>query len=223
MRHLAIAFAGEGQTDYQFLPPLLERHVEALVLQRARTSVGIAAVQPVLTGPSYRPSNQIDAVVAEFEQGRLHAHLLFVHTDAGADPDQARAQRISPLRAELAAINGPLVVGVVPDRETEAWMLADGAAIERVLGLRERGVTMPVAPKQVSTVLDPKRELDGVLAPLDERVRRARRARRTSVRHERLYQSLGGEISLTLLEQVPSFQNLSTELVEALQSLNLIT
>lgn len=88
--------------------------------------------------------------------------LLFVHRDADSAGRPARLKEIETGRA--AAGHRGRCVGVIPVRMTEAWLLADEAAIRTVAG-RPRG-TEPLdlpAPGKLEEVADPKRMLEYAL------------------------------------------------------------
>ena len=220
MEHLSLAFAGEGPTDYRFLPPLLHRQVEQLILHRGTRAVQVGPVTPVL--PEGKCSNQADAVAKEFISGEIFAQILFVHTDAGASVSAARTQRVEPVVKLLERLDrAPKVIGVIPDRETEAWMLADSSALERTIGVGE-GVLGAHSAKQLSGLLDPKAELDQILSGLDARARQSRRSRRTPDRQSRVYENLGSELDLPVLARVPAYRTFVEEVAVKLTELNLI-
>lgn len=217
MRYLATAFAGEGPTDYKFLARLVERHVEALVAERGDALVEVGPIRLVL--PDGRASNQKMAVVHEFTAGKVFADVLFVHTDAGKGRPDALTSRVRPIADALAGSRArPIVVGVVPDRETEAWMLADVGALERILGVAD-GFLDPVAkPREVHTRLDPKRDLRELVASIDSAQSHSAR-RRGGQRVERIYAGLADEVSFEILDQVPAFRAYRQALESALTRL----
>ena len=102
--------------------------------------------------------------------------VLFVHRDADSAGRPARLQEIETGRA--AAGHRGRWVGVIPVRMTEAWLLADEAAIRRVAG-RPRGMeplNLPATGK-LEEVADPKRMLKDALLLAAGAIRGRRRKR----------------------------------------------
>lgn len=220
MRYLSAAFAGEGATDYRFLSDLVSRHLETVLARRARDVVEIGPVSPVL--PGGRPSNQSADVVREFTEGRICADLLFVHTDAGSSVDDALITRVHPVAQALARLPvAPIVVGVVPDRETESWMVVDVAAWERIMGLRKGFLKSVSKPSEIHRCPDPNGALNELVASVDK-ARSASARRRRSQRVGRSYATLAREVSFEVLEQVAAFRRYRRSLEYALQELEYI-
>lgn len=164
MRYLAVAFYGEGETDYRFFPPLLRR-----VLLQLLTS----AVDEVEVGEQIielrSASRDGDAVYAAAYEARDSYHLLIRHCDGAGNPDRARSTIISPLATALDAAlqeRSTRVVGVVPVRETEAWALVDGDALRRAFGtnLDDEQLGVPRRPRDVEGIQDPKAALKNAWA-----------------------------------------------------------
>jgi len=221
VRYVALALACEGSTDYEFLGPLLARHVETLIAEDGEENVEIGSVIPVL--PSGRFGNSREGVSREFAEGRIFADILFLHTDGGGDAKGAHQYRVDPLRSVLAELGEtPSLVAVVPVRETEAWMLADSSAIESTLGLNAGVVQITEKPKNVDSILDPKSELRRIAQVVEANSGRRRNIRRRGDRVNRLYSTLAADVKFHLLREVPSFVQYETSLRSILVEKGLI-
>lgn len=113
------------------------------------------------------------------------------------------------------------VVGVVPDKETEAWMLADMTAVATAIGLSKE-LSSPASPRRLHTVADPKLELAQLVQGAYDTGSRSRLVRRTSFQVERLYSSLAAQVDFATLSPVPAFARYESELRQALRRLELL-
>ncbi|GAB2917513.1 hypothetical protein GCM10027280_00660 [Micromonospora polyrhachis] len=190
MRYLTSALVSEGVTDDQFLPRLLGRALTELCFSEFDDLVEVADVQPLRDrkGPS-----PIDGVIELVERNAGSFSVIFFHHDQGANPARVASEWLQLLR-ERWGDRAEQVVEVVPIRETEAWLLADGEALRRALGVRWSDVEMglPAHPKGVERIADPKRVLNDVM----------RRVRRSTEDH---YAQLGELVSLERLNLVPAY------------------
>lgn len=108
MRYLASALLTEGESDRAFLPPVLQRQLEDIG-REAGFDVG-----GVRTG-KIRTVGESELVSAEAAELLGECDLLMVHHD------YRERGKIDTLRGRLSAGGG--LVGVVPIREAEAWVL----------------------------------------------------------------------------------------------------
>jgi hypothetical protein len=113
------------------------------------------------------------------------------------------------------------LVAIVPVQMTEAWMIADKEVLKEELGTQknnqELGLTFPL--KQVEKIADPKSKIQEIIriAFKDLPTRRRRRIQISS-----LYSPLGQQVSLDILEQLPSYLKFKESLTNALIELNYI-
>lgn len=144
-----------------------------------------------------RVSAALDTVANE-------CNLLFIHADGQGDPERARRERIDP--ATNAARVHPAVhtVPCVPVRETEAWLLADAGAFDRVFG-RETRAELPPDPESLG---DPKASFCAVLAAIGSAISPP----------SDLLPRFGQEIALQSLRRLSAFQRLDEDLEAALQA-----
>ncbi|GGK19392.1 hypothetical protein GCM10010124_09990 [Pilimelia terevasa] len=204
MRYLSCALLAEGTSDDRIYPGLLGRALERMCAHHFDFPVEVADVMPVRcrTGP---PSVEEILGVAARNSGSFD--LVFAHRDAGANGERVEREWREPLRQRWTAATGRLVT-VVPMRETEAWILADGQALRRALGVSwsddELGV--PRSAAAVERVPDPK-------VPLQQLGIRIRRPVTD------YYERLAGLITLDVLDKVPSFARWREDTLQALREL----
>lgn len=212
MHYLSLALFAEGPTDHRFLCPLLQRLCLDLCLTRCRTPVEVGEVLELHSPPALRPR---EIRISEAAKQSANAwRILFVHTDGESNPTTVRAERIDPalqrLRTELPENRSG--VGIVPVRETEAWLMADGNALRQAFGTSlsdERlGVTKP--PRRVEQLTDPKLAFASAFAATSPNSTRKRLGATAFLN------VLGECISLAILRQIPAFQTLEAELTDVL-------
>ena len=218
MAYLALAFAGEGKTDYRLLPGLIRRSVLELCLRSARVPVDVRDEVVELRRDCGKPFDDSVFEAASREQGAFN--LLFVHGDGGGDPGKVYRDFVMPLAAKLsetARAEVP-VIGVVPIRELEAWGLVDGDALRAAYQVRPSDETLglPAQPRQVESIADPKAVLEAACAQAASR--RSGTRQRSSIK----FDVMGETIALERLRQVPAFQRFEEDLAAALASLGLI-
>src|ERR1700722_8552196 len=124
--------------------------------------------------------------------------LVFAHNDHN------ERKKLDHLRKQLLVPADSRLIGLVPVRETEAWMLADLDALRaRGGGVDVSG--LPTSPGGVEQLPDPKATLSKALG------------RRAS---NDVFEFLGLNVSLARLAQVPAYQLFLQDLTTALKELN---
>ncbi|MDG4767321.1 DUF4276 family protein [Solwaraspora sp. WMMD406] len=204
MRYLSTALLSEGVSDDQFLPNLLGRALTELCEAEFIDQVEVANVQPLRDRPG--PST-VDEAIAMVERNDGAFSMIFYHRDQGANPERVRKEWLEPLRKRWTDRREQLVA-VVPVRETEAWLLADGQALRDALGVRWTDVEMglPGSPRQVEQIADPKKVLNDV-------------TRRVSRSVGDYLGQLGDYVDLDKLQQVPAYRRWWDDTREALTAL----
>ncbi|MEO0779273.1 MAG: DUF4276 family protein, partial [Bacteroidota bacterium] len=139
---LTIAFTGEGVTDERFLPNIIQRTAEELLMEYGK---GIIEVYPVMNlGREAHPEGDIYGAAVRAEG----YHLLVVHRDADhRDEEKALKYSIRPSVEKIQLAKGDLcrtLVPIIPVRMTEAWLMADKdllrAELRTNLSLKELGL-----------------------------------------------------------------------------------
>ena len=217
MRYLGLALFAEGQTDHRFLPPILSRLTEDICL-RDGLDVEMSEVRGIHSLVRSSEATREERIFNAALDSQGAWHILFIHTDGDGNPPASRAERIEPaLRRVLTEIEGTrTVVAVVPVRTTEAWALCDPNALRRAIGIRLSAEDLAFTGS-VESIADPK----ATLRDIGERVAGRRGARRT-LGSEHFLRRLGEYIALDQLRGVPAFQQLESDLREALTRLHII-
>lgn len=219
MRLLSSALYCEGPSDALFLRPLLRRLCEATAghaLEPVEVPDGIELVdQPAHRS---RPRDERIALAAGAAEGAWI--VLFIHADADArDSHAAIAERVQPGIDRLAGELGmnKRVVAVVPIRSTEAWLLADPAALRRVLGTTlgddALGLSQMLA-HGAERVTDPKALLRQAIAVAKPRARAAQVASYRA--------SLGELASFERLRLLGAFRTLEQDFRAALVEVGIL-
>lgn len=196
LRYLSIALLTEGLSDQWFLLPLINRQVEALVSESGEGFLF----------DTTRPGERLtveprDRVVSEVEALLEHFDLVVVHHDHNerGKIDSVRAALREPQARER-------VVGIIPVRETEAWMLADPAALPT--GPEAAVRQLINSPREVEKVADPKKTLAEAFGPRH--------------RPEFDFDLLGQRVSLKVLQRVPAYERWVGDLRTALERLHFL-
>lgn len=153
MKFVQFAFLREGTSD----DPLLN-HLETLL--------SLAGADEVLgERRTYTGSTQEKLTKLMAEEPSLD--VVFVHRDADGSGLQARVDEICAARDTID--NCPPVIPVVPVRATEAWLLADEAAI-RAVARRPDGVLNIDMPKfsHIESIANPKQKLQDLICEASE-------------------------------------------------------
>ncbi len=222
MQYLGLALFAEGPTDYRFLPPVLRRATEELCLRNARTTVEIGDVLNLHAPQDYRDADLATQIVEAAKAANGAYNILFIHTDGSGDPKAAYDQRVQPAKERIASeLSSQLkrTVGVVPVREMEAWTLVDGDALRDAFGtvLDDEALGIPLRPREVESILDPKQTLNQTYARI---VGTKQRRRRTAAD---FFDAIGERVQLTRLRQVPAFGRFEQELRTALVELSYLS
>ena len=206
-QQIIIAFCGEGRTDHYALPHLLRRIVEDILISR---NADFEVVQPLEYPLSSLNGQGVTNQYRSLASRAAGAHLICVHHDAGSLPlQERRRQNFEPGVAAVVEPEGmrrAVFIPVIPVREMEAWLLADTAAIESVIGDIPPNVPLPASHRGVERLEDPKRILSTIIEA---------QTRRLSD-HAALLMALAEELDLQTLSALPAVQSLRRELEEGL-------
>lgn len=197
MRWLQMALVSEGPSDDLFLPPVLHR---SAVDRYGRDAV----VEDVVPVRAAKGPAAIEGSIRALRAREGSFNLVVVHHDHDGSADRW----IGEFRRQWLASGCPdPVAAVVPVRETEAWALADGDVLRRVLGVTwdDRRLGLP-----------DRRELEGLLDPKALLRRLMGRHRRWDVEY---LARLGELVSLERLRELSAFRRWEDDLAEALHLL----
>jgi len=204
----------EGETDYRFHSPVIERLFESLILEHGSHAVELGGpfnVGPVVArAPGGSRPAKVAAAASSYE-------ILVMHRDGAGDAGREYAQHIEPVRIELLQQGAQTrLAPLIPVKETETWCLVDGDAIRHVTGSRlsDQQLSLPL-PNELQRIADPKAEMNRVLALATGR---------TSLGHDtpEFVGLLGDAVRLDLLMQLESFRVFREALTIALTDIRAI-
>jgi len=210
---IGLALYAEGPTDHRFLEGVTRRTViDAFVRQGIVVEVPEVQRLTIDAGIQGRADRIVNG--AQAEQGAFH--ILFIHADADGDAQRARNERIDPgahrVDAQIGTA-GRATVPVVPVRATEAWALADGDALRRVLSTTRSDAELGLPGlNELERLPDPKAMLDGVVNAAHT-LRRGRRRRKGAYYLDELAEQVG----LAALRGLPAFQAFESDVEAALR------
>lgn len=214
MTYISWGIYVEGSTDAAYLNVLIPRLIGYLL----RQSNGPLATVPDFPAHTFGiPRLDLDKIAERVCEGKDAFHILVVHGDTGG---RALANQIGNRTCALcdrieASCGFPRSRCIVaaPNRETEAWTLADIAALRRVFGLVPDAhlENMPTTPTAVEHIQDPKKTtqdfMEIIYGPAKKKARRWP------------FEIIAQEQNIELLLQVPSFRSFSDALKQALRGL----
>lgn len=212
---LRVGLMVDGPTDRRFLPPVVQRTYEALVLD-CPSQIDVFAVE-VIDPKGHGFVEQVtDAARLAFRNG---FDVLVVHTDAESDTAQdAWRHKITPALEGVQAIPDQICQVIVPlitVRMVEAWMLADMSLLKEEIGTSKSDQDLGLA-RSPETYADPKKQIEAAI-----RVAHAGRSRRQrdQVSISELYQPMGQQIDLRCLKKLASYRDFATAARASLTSL----
>lgn len=207
MRSLSCVLIREGPSDDWFLPILLRRALEELVVEFFPACREVQEVRPLPEVGNQHPETMIKTLKEE----RGTFDVVLYHHD-GAPPAKSQLVLGRIRQAYSASDLGEPLVPVVPMRETEAWVLADRTALVRALNLRRLN-REPVSGSEAESCPDPKVVIDALLrdeAGLNPKKKGALR---------NFYLSVAENAGIAELRKVPAFQQWWNDMIEALEGL----
>ncbi len=220
MKSLVLALYVEGRSDERFLPIIVQRTVERILMNHSQSDIDV--LPPLVLEPPRDTKERAERILVVARQARGY-HILIIHADADhPTPEKARHERIQPgfelVRQTKDGVCNHLVA-IIPVRMIEAWMLADGQALQKVIGtdLDAESLGIPKQPQQVEAIIQPKQTL--VQAIQNGFARRSRRSRQPNLGS--LYEPLAQLINLDILQKVPAYQQFIDDLTTTLIALHL--
>lgn len=221
MNVITSAFWGEGPSDERFLPKLIQRVIETLLLECARGEWEV--VEPiVLESCKSKFVDQVEDVARQ----AVGLSLLFIHTDADArsEDEKAMLHKIHPALDHLSKLPATKicqdVIAVIPVTKIENWKRADLDTLSDIFGVefdwQELNLNIKVAQREQSA--SSKELLEGVV----KKANAARPSRRSRLSVYDLDEALSKQISLTSLAQYQSFQRFFERLKTNLKERNII-
>jgi hypothetical protein len=215
MTYLCWGVAYEGSTDEAYLDVLIPRLMEAIVVEEGVRNSTIP------TGPSVRlPRGSIETVAERACSEAEAYHLMFFHEDTGGRALEAALHRREETycAAMHRLCEWPIerCILIQPRHETEAWILADAAAILDSLGFNgaPAEIGLPADAIAAERLADPK-------ATLEEAVRQVR-GRRSPLVAGTLFAAVALRQDFAKLRRSRSFRRFEQSIRIALASLGAI-
>lgn len=201
IRDIYFAFYGEGHAEYTFLVKVVERLLVELLPHAYIQS--FHERQP-------DGNNQTERIVSLAQAGY---QLVVFHADAdSSDTQTAYDNHFAPALKQLNAEGiDHRLIPVIPVRNTEAWMCADFAAFQEVIGtdLSASDLNFPSQPHEVEKIPDTKSFLKQAISQA--------RGRRRRVKPGEIYEPLAERIRLDILKKVPAFQEFQQQVTVTLK------
>lgn len=207
MRSVSCVLIREGPTDDWFLPILLRRALETMVIENFPSCREVQEIRSLPRAGNQHPDSVLKALDAE----RGTFDVVLYHHD-GAPPAKSE-ETISRMTQAWASAKSPEpMVTVVPMKETEAWILADRVAVARVLCVRKFTTIIPAGPAAEGCP-DPKATLAALL-----KNDAGMNPSKTGVLRN-FYVTMAEAADIAVLKKVPSFQQWWADMIKALEGL----
>lgn len=220
MNMLVMGLFVEGPTDNRFLPVIIQRTTEQILLQYDRAEVIV--LEPIIM-KKHQDSGHRDEGILRAARDAYGFHALIVHADAdGPTRDEAMRYRFEPGNRLVQACTENVckdILPIIPVRMIEAWMLADFEQFQNALGIRmslQESILHPKA-KQVELYHDPKAVISSVI----QRTYPDKPQYWGRIRGQ-LYADLAPMIRLSHLKEVPAYQQFVTDLTTTLKAINIL-
>jgi hypothetical protein len=214
---LSLALYCEGNTDKHFLPKIIERTAERIILSDARGDY--VDILPITIKNVAKQKQGKDILQAAMQA--YGYDVLIVHKDADHRTyEETKTQCIEPgcilvQRSRKEVCKN--LVPIIPIREVEAWMIADRETLRDNLEIKERLQNLHLRKRAalVESDPDPKATLNRIIAQAESEHRR-------KIERKEFYESLALEVRLERLDEVPAYKKFSDELSETLRELYII-
>ncbi|HCI82207.1 MAG TPA: hypothetical protein DHW02_21245 [Ktedonobacter sp.] len=222
MNVLTLGLYAEGRTDERFLPIIIQRTTQDILIAHDRMSIEVN--EPfIIKKPS--DISPLDECILHAAQEVYDYHALIIHSDADNRTHQETlVKRFHPGYTLVQQENGRVcktLIPIIPVRMVEAWMIADPDALRTALKVTVSlsNVGVPNKAKLVESEREPKKILDQVIQLAYARKPQSARSEIKG----KLYERLAPLISLDRLKQVPSYHQFVVDMTTALKSINFIS
>lgn len=212
--YLAWALFAEGPSDRDYLGVLLPKVMENLIQARGLRTVDVAERPAIDLGTATRT---IFDVARELCNTRDAFDIAFIHADQGGRGQQRnlapRSTAFCEAASRVCGFPCTRCIVIAPRKETEAWALADPAAVASALGFtRVAALDLPPDGVAAERLADPKQTL--------VKAQDTATGRRRSV--SALLPAIARDQQLARLRTAPSFAAFETALAAGLKDLRVI-
>ena len=221
MNLLVLGLYAEGRTDERFLPIVIQRTTERILLQHMETNIEVLV--PIII--KKRPDiGELDRCIFQAAREADGYHALIIHSDTDSRTfDETFDQRFKP-GYELVKQSHERIckdlIPVIPVRMVEAWMLADHGklkeALNTSLSIRDLGLFDRL--NQIEPCRDPKEKLKQAV-----KIAYPHQDQKWHRIMGELYAELAPVISLERLDRLYAYQRFTEDLENAMKNLGIIT
>jgi hypothetical protein len=220
MAQLFVGIIAEGNTDYRFFKPIIEKTLTNIAYYcRCQIDIDLKAIN-CEKGNSFN-----DYVLNASKKGSQEygISILIVHTDADdLSSSNAYKNKINPAKALIE--NQPenthckKIVALVPIRETESWMLADKDAFIKSIGTKKNINELNISGNP-ETFTNPKERIEDAIRIGRENMPRKLR---NNLKISDLYSYLGQAIQIDSLRTYNSFIDFENNIKNVFEELYLL-
>lgn len=220
MNMLVMGLYVEGPTDNRFLPVIIQRTTEQILLQYDRFEVIV--LEPIIMKKYQNIAHRNEGIL-QAARDACGFHALIVHADAdGPTQDEAFRNRFEPGNTLVQACTENVcenLIPLIPVRMVEAWMLADRDQFLKALGIKmsQQELGLYSKAKQVESYHDPK----AVIAKVIQQTYPDKPQHWGRIRGQ-LYADLAPMIRLSRLKDIPAYQQFVSDLTATLKAINII-
>lgn len=218
MHVLMLGLYAEGRTDERFLPIIIQRATEHILMQYDRPNIEANEPEIIKINKDRHHMSKAECIRSAARKARGY-HALIVHSDADdLTYQQAYNERFKPGYDQIQTSEEYLckdLIPLIPVRMVEAWMLADPEALQKTLDTHVNFDYLKA--KNVGSYTNPKDTIDWLIRANYPGYPKLW----TRIKGE-LYAKLAPVIKLESLQQVPAYKRFEIELSRTLKSLNLI-
>jgi hypothetical protein len=216
-QQLQMALYAEGRTDERFLPILIQRTANQILLRQAKVPVEV--LDPICLDAEPDVGDRAKRILSVARKAYGY-HCLIVHADADAPTsDDALNYRYAPGKCLVEKSKDDVcdnLLPIIPIRMMEAWIMADFNAFRDAVGtdLSSDELGFPNSPHQVEAIRDPKFELGMALNKIF-----SKRRHRKRTHLGQYYEPVARRIRLEALERVPAFRQFTQDLGNVIRQL----
>jgi len=165
MIYLCAGIYAEGPTDERFLCKLVDRLLHGIAHDTCSGQFTVEDTRAIQEPRTLRrrEADRVTRIAAAIEHAWQSCTLFVIHSDADGDEEKAFRERVHPgIERARQAHSDLAAAACIPVWTTEAWMLADPDAFQKIF---ERPVPVPL-PLDIEAVRDPKTLLESTLQSL---------------------------------------------------------
>lgn len=221
MYQLFVGFMAEGNTDYKFLMPIIEKTINDIAFNEIESEVEISVFEVENKKRGGFNNHVFEASKNGFSQFGIM--WLIVHTDADNATSKAVYEfKINPaiefLRTNSEKEICKNLIPLAPIYETESWMLANKDLIKRQIGTNKSDEDLGINGHPES-FNKPKEKIE-------EAIRIGRQDLSSKIRSKisilDLYSIIGQSLSIQDLEKFRSYVEFQNNIRIAMREMNLI-